>query len=115
MPKPGSPGGADGDLRGPETPVYWSQPIPRIPNRALGRELVSCVFNGTRMFAAARKLPVATRLLAFPNALHPQRVMAIIVILVDGADDGRGVHHRHLQLTGAPNKPVVPPSAPDGQ
>jgi len=48
----------------------------------------------TQMIPSSSQLEVPLGLLAAPNTLFPQGMVAVVVILVYGNDNGGKVHHR---------------------
>src|SRR3989442_1318590 len=67
------------------------------------------------MFPSPGKLRVVPGLNALPYARFSLWVMVVVVVLVEGKDNGSHIHHGLPFLEDLPDQPVVPVGAADGK
>src|ERR1700676_1215951 len=89
-------------------PLRLDIPSAMIPVHAVGLQQMSGVIQRAKPAMTFEQRVVLLRFFAFPNALFSFGMIPIVVILMHGANDGRGVNQPGAGIPRIPEQPVVP-------
>ena len=85
-----------------EITFHLNQPVTIVAVKAIRLEKMRGVFQGTKFPAAVQQLVILLGFLALPNTLFAVGVIAIIMILVNSANNWRGINHGSARIAREP-------------
>src|SRR5215472_8174262 len=106
MPDPGAPGSTQGGTKIAQAAVDWRQPGEAILRQAFLREPVGGVLDG-HPADAAREVFITPGFSVVTDTSNTLRVVAVVMVLVDGAHAVRSVHHGDAKGVGLANEPGI--------
>ena len=71
------------------------------------------VFQGPKFLVTFQKFVILLSFFSLPHTLFPLRMVPVVVILVNGANHGRGIHHLRRRSNGRTKEANCP--IPDGR
>jgi hypothetical protein len=73
------------------------------------RQFKTSVLDTPLPARSSRNLEVSVSFFIVPDARNSLRMVAVVVILMNGTDNLQNVHDRRAETSGSPNEPAVPP------
>src|SRR5438552_857339 len=99
----------------PKESVVRCKRRPPIPVGSTCIQYLCGVVNRKHMPLSTSELIVALRLLVRPHAFCSDRVISVVVILMDGCDNWRNVNDSGAFHARFPDQPVIPPDAANNE
>ena len=115
MPEGGAKGAAKFFGDGTPGSLYGGEPIEIVFYDSISGDAIGCVLDGGETRIGFGEFEVAAGIFVVPNAFDAFGVIAVIVILMNGADDFGNIDNHCAEGMGFADEPVIPPDAPDDE